>query len=269
VWCDDVSLMQNVGSNLAIQRPDQHPSAGQHSSAGLIEVATNILKHGSGGYKMTAAPPPLCWEKGASDSWQNGFNNHEYDAYEGKAVFWSWELVTFLNKDGVLVGDGWRWCDISEQKCQESCQTLGGCKAIYYMPNKCCFPSTSVFSGSDIPQGSDLSGGFKMSVVPCPGSDVKRFAPHADRILVQKIKAEAKTISGLLLPDAATQEVNQGTVVAVGPGRMNGKGASLPMSTTVGDLVVVPQYGGTAIKLDGEDFLVYRDEDIVGVIKPE
>merc|ERR1711924_65867 len=97
----------------------------------------------------------------------------------------------------------------------------------------------------------------------------KRFVPLADRILVQKLKAEAKSAGGILLPDAAKQEVNQATVMAVGLGRRNQKGELLPMGTTVGDTVIIPKYGGTEIKLDNEEYHIYRDEDIVGVIKAE
>merc|ERR1711865_727746 len=119
----------------------------------------------------------------------------------------------------------------------------------------------------------DIVGNFlslQCTVFAMASVAVRRFRPLADRILVQKLKADVKTASGLLLPDAAKQEVNQGTVIAVGPGRRNTTGDLLPMGTTVGDTVVVPQYGGTLMKFDdGEDYHVYRDEDIVGVIKSE
>merc|ERR1712113_950446 len=97
----------------------------------------------------------------------------------------------------------------------------------------------------------------------------KRFVPLADRILVQKVKADVKSAGGILLPDSAKQEVNQAKVLAIGPGRRNTKGELLPMGTNVGDTVVIPRYGGTEFKLDNEDFHIYRDEDIVGVIKDE
>mmetsp|Transcript_70011 Transcript_70011/g.121156 ORF Transcript_70011/g.121156 Transcript_70011/m.121156 type:complete len:104 (-) Transcript_70011:98-409(-) len=98
---------------------------------------------------------------------------------------------------------------------------------------------------------------------------VKRFVPLADRILVQKLKAETKSVGGILLPDSAKQEMNQALVVAVGTGRRNQAGELLPMGTSVGDTVIIPRYGGTEIKLDAEEYHVYRDEDIVGVIKSE
>eukprot|EP00930_Biecheleria_cincta_P022441 TRINITY_DN1637_c0_g1_i1.p1 TRINITY_DN1637_c0_g1~~TRINITY_DN1637_c0_g1_i1.p1 ORF type:complete len:103 (-),score=30.03 TRINITY_DN1637_c0_g1_i1:132-440(-) len=97
----------------------------------------------------------------------------------------------------------------------------------------------------------------------------KRFVPLADRLLVQKLKAEAKSAGGVLLPDSAKQEMNQAKVLAVGAGRRNHKGEVVPMVTKVGDTVIIPKYGGTEIKLEEEDFHIYRDEDIVGIIKEE
>mmetsp|Transcript_51669 Transcript_51669/g.160313 ORF Transcript_51669/g.160313 Transcript_51669/m.160313 type:complete len:103 (-) Transcript_51669:98-406(-) len=97
----------------------------------------------------------------------------------------------------------------------------------------------------------------------------KRFLPLADRILVQKLKAEVKSAGGILLPDSAKQEVNQAKVLAVGVGRKNLKGELIPMNTTVGDTVVIPRYGGTEFKIDSEEYHIYRDEDIVGIIKSE
>ncbi|CAE8582371.1 unnamed protein product [Polarella glacialis] len=97
----------------------------------------------------------------------------------------------------------------------------------------------------------------------------KKFLPLADRILVQKLKADKKSLGGILLPDSAKSEMNQATVFAVGMGRRNQKGDLLTMGTKVGDVVVIPRYGGTEIKLDGEEYQIYRDEDIVGIIREE
>mmetsp|Transcript_73882 Transcript_73882/g.233341 ORF Transcript_73882/g.233341 Transcript_73882/m.233341 type:complete len:103 (-) Transcript_73882:88-396(-) len=97
----------------------------------------------------------------------------------------------------------------------------------------------------------------------------KRFLPLADRILVQKLKAEVKSAGGILLPDSAKQEVNQAKVLAVGVGRKNLKGELIPMNTSVGDTVVIPRYGGTEFKIDNDEYHIYRDEDIVGIIKSE
>merc|ERR1719189_1646722 len=97
----------------------------------------------------------------------------------------------------------------------------------------------------------------------------KRFVPLADRILCRKLQAEVKSAGGILLPESAKQEVNQAKVLAVGAGRRSPKGELLPMSTKVGDTVIIPRYGGTELKLDSEEYTIYRDEDIVGIIKDE
>jgi len=96
-----------------------------------------------------------------------------------------------------------------------------------------------------------------------------RFRPIADRILVQKLKADVKSAGGILLPDVAKLEVNQAKVLVVGAGRRNKDGKLLPMATKVGDTIIIPRYGGTEIELEEEVYHIFRDEDIVGIIKPE
>mmetsp|Transcript_5676 Transcript_5676/g.10423 ORF Transcript_5676/g.10423 Transcript_5676/m.10423 type:complete len:103 (+) Transcript_5676:69-377(+) len=96
-----------------------------------------------------------------------------------------------------------------------------------------------------------------------------RFKPLMDRVLVQKIKAEAKTATGLFLPDSAMKAPNWAKVLAVGPGRLSKEGELLPMNVQIGDTVVVPEYGGVTLKFDNEDYQVFRDDDMVGIIKDE
>merc|ERR1719174_1216993 len=96
-----------------------------------------------------------------------------------------------------------------------------------------------------------------------------RFRPLADRILCQRIKAETKTASGLFLPDSAKKAPNWAKVLAVGPGRLTKEGVQLSMNVKVGDTVVVPEYGGVTLKFDNEDYHIFRDEDMVGLIKAE
>mmetsp|Transcript_17320 Transcript_17320/g.30821 ORF Transcript_17320/g.30821 Transcript_17320/m.30821 type:complete len:103 (+) Transcript_17320:63-371(+) len=96
-----------------------------------------------------------------------------------------------------------------------------------------------------------------------------RFKPLMDRVLVQKIKAEAKTATGLFLPDSAKKAPNWAKVLAVGPGRLSKEGELLPMNVQIGDTVVVPEYGGVTLKFDNEDYQVFRDDDMVGIIKDE
>mmetsp|Transcript_18279 Transcript_18279/g.43991 ORF Transcript_18279/g.43991 Transcript_18279/m.43991 type:complete len:100 (-) Transcript_18279:158-457(-) len=93
---------------------------------------------------------------------------------------------------------------------------------------------------------------------------VSRFMPLLDRVLVQRIQAQAQTASGIYLPDAAKKTMNHASVVAVGPGRRSSDGNLIPMNVAVGDKVVIPEYGGQALKFDDEEYHVFRDEDIVG-----
>uniref|UniRef100_A0A0G4G273 10 kDa chaperonin n=1 Tax=Chromera velia CCMP2878 TaxID=1169474 RepID=A0A0G4G273_9ALVE len=98
---------------------------------------------------------------------------------------------------------------------------------------------------------------------------VKRFTPLFDRVLVQRLKQEAQTKSGIFLPDSAKGASNQATVVAVGAGRLTKEGNKVPVSVSVGQTVIVPEYGGMTLKFDDEEFHIFRDEDIVGVLKSE
>eukprot|EP00405_Crypthecodinium_cohnii_P006950 CAMPEP_0194782706 /NCGR_PEP_ID=MMETSP0323_2-20130528/78833_1 /TAXON_ID=2866 ORGANISM="Crypthecodinium cohnii, Strain Seligo" /NCGR_SAMPLE_ID=MMETSP0323_2 /ASSEMBLY_ACC=CAM_ASM_000346 /LENGTH=191 /DNA_ID=CAMNT_0039721539 /DNA_START=71 /DNA_END=647 /DNA_ORIENTATION=+ len=97
----------------------------------------------------------------------------------------------------------------------------------------------------------------------------KRFTPLLDRVLVQKFKPEAKTASGLFLPESAAKAPNYATVLAVGPGGRTREGQVMPMNVKVGDKVVVPEYGGMTLKFEDEEFQVFRDEDILGVLNEE
>ena len=100
-------------------------------------------------------------------------------------------------------------------------------------------------------------------------SVVSRFAPLADRVLVQKIVQKASTAGGVILPEQAKQTINAATVIAVGPGRQTKEGINVSPSVAVGDTVVVPEFGGMSLKFDDSDYLVFRNEDIVGVVVSE
>ena len=96
---------------------------------------------------------------------------------------------------------------------------------------------------------------------------VKRFVPLIDRVLVQKLKQEAKTASGIFLPEQAKQTINQATVISVGEGRILKNGEKLACTVKPGDSVIVPEFGGMALKFDDEEYHIFRNEDIVGVMK--
>ncbi|KAJ5418351.1 Chaperonin Cpn10 [Penicillium crustosum] len=91
--------------------------------------------------------------------------------------------------------------------------------------------------------------------------------PLLDRVLVQRIKPEAKTASGIFLPEAAVKEQNEAQVLAVGPGLLDRDGKRIPMGVTAGDKVLIPQFGGNAIKVGEEEYTLFRDHDILAKIK--
>ncbi|KJP87187.1 hypothetical protein AK88_03103 [Plasmodium fragile] len=106
-----------------------------------------------------------------------------------------------------------------------------------------------------------------MKCVSMSSTAAKKFIPLMDRILISKIIPKTTTKSGLFLPESATEPSYTGKVLAVGPGRITSNGSKVPPSVKEGDVVVLPEYGGSSLKIDGEEFFVYRDDDIVGIIK--
>jgi chaperonin GroES len=94
-----------------------------------------------------------------------------------------------------------------------------------------------------------------------------KIRPLNDRILVKRLEGEAKTAGGIIIPDSAKEKPAEGEVVAVGPGKLNDAGDRVVMDVAVGDRVLFSKYGGTDVKLDGEDFLIMREDDILGVVQ--
>jgi chaperonin GroES len=90
-----------------------------------------------------------------------------------------------------------------------------------------------------------------------------KLQPLADRVLVKPIEKEEKTKSGIYLPDTAKEKPQEGEVLAVGPGKMSDDGKRVPPDLKVGDRVIYAKYGGTEIKLDGEDLIILRESDIL------
>ena len=91
--------------------------------------------------------------------------------------------------------------------------------------------------------------------------------PLEDRILVKAIDAEQTTASGLVIPDTAKEKPQEGTVLAVGPGRVDDKGARVPLDVKVGDIVLYSKYGGTEVKYNNEDYLVLSARDVLAIIE--
>ncbi|HKK99812.1 MAG TPA: co-chaperone GroES [Desulfotignum sp.] len=91
--------------------------------------------------------------------------------------------------------------------------------------------------------------------------------PLSDRILVQRVAEDEKTKGGIIIPDTAKEKPAEGKVVATGNGRMGEDGKLLPMDVKVGDRVLFSKYGGTDVKMDGEDYLILRQDDVLGIIE--
>jgi chaperonin GroES len=94
-----------------------------------------------------------------------------------------------------------------------------------------------------------------------------KIRPLHDRVIVKRMEEERKTASGIVIPDSATEKPDQGEVVAVGPGKKDDSGKVIAMALKVGDRVLFGKYSGQTVKMDGEELLVMREEDIMGVIE--
>ena len=91
--------------------------------------------------------------------------------------------------------------------------------------------------------------------------------PLEDRVVVQANEAETTTASGLVIPDTAKEKPQEGEVLAVGPGRVDDKGARIPLDVKVGDIVLYSKYGGTEVKYNNEEYLVLSARDVLAVIE--
>ncbi|KAI5362939.1 Putative GroES-like superfamily, chaperonin GroES, groES chaperonin family [Septoria linicola] len=96
--------------------------------------------------------------------------------------------------------------------------------------------------------------------------NIKALTPLLDRVLVQRVKAETKTAGGIFLPETAVKELNEAKVLAVGPGAFDKDGKRLPMGVKQGDKVLIPQFGGSPIKVGEDEYSIFRDHDILAKI---
>ena len=94
-----------------------------------------------------------------------------------------------------------------------------------------------------------------------------KFRPLHDRVVVERIDAEAKSAGGILIPDSAQEKPSQGEIVAVGPGGRDEAGKLIPIDLKKGDRVLFGKWSGTEVKIDGEDLLIMKESDVMGVIE--
>ncbi len=90
--------------------------------------------------------------------------------------------------------------------------------------------------------------------------------PLADRVIIKKIEAEEKTAGGIVLPDTAKEKPQQGEVLAVGPGKFDDKGVRQPMEVKPGDRVLFAKYSGTEVKIEGIEYLILSERDILAIV---
>ena len=93
-----------------------------------------------------------------------------------------------------------------------------------------------------------------------------KFRPLHDRVVVKRIDAEEKTAGGIIIPDTAKEKPSQGEVIAVGPGGRDEAGKLIPIDIKVGDRVLFGKWSGTEVKIDGEELLIMKESDIMGVL---
>ena len=94
-----------------------------------------------------------------------------------------------------------------------------------------------------------------------------KFRPLHDRVVVERIDADAKSAGGILIPDSAQEKPSQGEIVAVGPGGRDEAGKLIPIDLKKGDRVVFGKWSGTEVKIDGQDLLIMKESDIMGVLQ--
>jgi chaperonin GroES len=94
-----------------------------------------------------------------------------------------------------------------------------------------------------------------------------KFRPLHDRVVVRRIDAEEKTAGGIIIPDTAKEKPQQGEILAVGPGARDDQGRLTPLDVKVGDTVLFGKWSGTEVKIDGEELLIMKESDLMGVLE--
>ena len=93
------------------------------------------------------------------------------------------------------------------------------------------------------------------------------FRPLHDRVLVRRIDAEEKSAGGIIIPDTAKEKPSQGEIVAIGPGGRDDTGKLIPIDVKVGERVLFGKWSGTEVKIDGEEFLIMKESDLLGIVE--
>ena len=94
-----------------------------------------------------------------------------------------------------------------------------------------------------------------------------KFRPLHDRVVVRRVESEARTAGGIIIPDTAKEKPQEGEIVAVGPGARDEAGKLVPLDVKVGDRILFGKWSGTEVKIDGEDLLIMKESDVMGVVE--
>jgi chaperonin GroES len=94
-----------------------------------------------------------------------------------------------------------------------------------------------------------------------------KFRPLHDRVVVRRVESEARTAGGIIIPDTAKEKPQEGEVIAVGPGGRDEAGKLVPIDVKVGDRILFGKWSGTEVKIDGEDLLIMKESDVMGVVE--
>ncbi|ORE10053.1 chaperonin GroS [Rhizopus microsporus var. microsporus] len=95
---------------------------------------------------------------------------------------------------------------------------------------------------------------------------LKSIVPLLDRVLVQRIKPQQQTAAGIYIPEKAQEALNEGVVIAVGKGALDKEGKHIPLQVNAGDKVILPPFGGSSVKVQGEEYLLFRDSEILAKV---
>ena len=94
-----------------------------------------------------------------------------------------------------------------------------------------------------------------------------KFRPLHDRVVVRRVESEEKTAGGIIIPDTAKEKPQEGEIIAVGPGARDETGKLVPLDVKVGDRILFGKWSGTEVKIDGEDLLIMKESDVMGIIE--
>ncbi len=94
-----------------------------------------------------------------------------------------------------------------------------------------------------------------------------KFRPLHDRVVVRRVESEEKTVGGIIIPDTAKEKPQEGEIIAVGPGARDESGKLIPLDVKVGDRILFGKWSGTEVKIDGEDLLIMKESDVMGIIE--